>query len=82
MCSRNLHNCIHISIFVPWRIDIFAAVKHVNHGGEYGLEISTIFYFYGPKNVNKCELGPKNDVRYREVSAIKCPLHRGFVIIV
>ena len=26
-----------------------------------------------------CELGPKNDARYREVSVIKCPLHRGFV---
>ena len=28
----------------------------------------------------ECELGPKNDVHYREVSAIKCPLHRGFVM--
>ena len=53
MCSRNLHNCIHISILVPLRTDIFAAVKHVNHGGEDGLEISTIVYFYGPKKVNK-----------------------------
>ena len=24
------------------------------------------------------ELGPKNDIRYREVSGIKFPLHKGF----
>ena len=28
----------------------------------------------------KFEFGPKNDVRCRELSAIKCPLHRGFVM--
>ena len=28
----------------------------------------------------QCESGPKNDVYYREVSAIKCPLHGGFVM--
>ena len=28
----------------------------------------------------QCELGPKNDVHYREVSTIKCHLHRGFVV--
>ena len=49
MCNRNLHNCILISILVPFRIDIFAIGKHVNHGGEYGLKISTIFHCYGPK---------------------------------
>ena len=27
-----------------------------------------------------CELGPKNNVYYREVSAIKCPLHGGFAM--
>ena len=59
MCNRNhncitpYHNCIGISIFVPVRIDIFATGKHVNHGGEYGLEISTIFHFHGPKKVIK-----------------------------
>ena len=26
------------------------------------------------------ELEPKNDVHYRDMSAIKCPLHRGFVM--
>ena len=49
MCNRNLHNFIRISILVPLRIDIFETGKHVNHGGEYGLEISIIFHFYGPK---------------------------------
>ena len=49
MCNRNLHNCIRISILVPLRTEIFATGKHVNHGGEYGLEISTTFHFYGPK---------------------------------
>ena len=28
----------------------------------------------------KCELGSINDVGYREVSPIKFPLHRGFVM--
>ena len=49
MCNRNLHNCIRISILVSLRIDIFATGKHVNLGVEYGLEISIIFHFYGPK---------------------------------
>ena len=48
MYNRNLHNCIHISILVSLRFDIFATGKQVNHGGEYGLEISTTFYFYRP----------------------------------
>ena len=29
-----------------------------------------------------CELGPKSGVSYREVSAIKSPLRRGFVMSV
>ena len=53
MCNRNLHNCIRVSILVPLRIDIFATKKHLSHGGEYGLEISTIFHFYGPKKAIK-----------------------------
>ena len=53
MCNRNLHNFIRISILVPLRIDIFETGKHVNHGGEYGLEISIIFHFYGPKKATK-----------------------------
>ena len=53
MCNRNLHICIRISIFVPLHIDIFATGKHVNHGGEYGLEISTIFHLYGSKKAIK-----------------------------
>ena len=53
MCDRNLHNFIRISILVPLRIDIFETGKHVNHGGEYGLEISIIFHFYGPKKATK-----------------------------
>ena len=28
---------------------IFATGKHVNHGGEYGLEIPTNFHFYEPE---------------------------------
>ena len=28
----------------------------------------------------KIQLGPQNGVHYIEVSAIKCPLHRGFVM--
>ena len=28
----------------------------------------------------QCELGSKNDAHHREVSAVKCPLHRGFVM--
>ena len=48
MYNRNLHNCIRISILVPLRLDIFATGKQVNHGGEYGLKISTTFYFYRP----------------------------------
>ena len=47
MC--NFHNRIRFSILVPLRIGIFGTGKHVNHGAEYGLEISTIFHFYEPK---------------------------------
>ena len=57
MCNGNLHDSIHISIFVHCALDIFATGKRVNHGGEYGLEIPTIFHFYGPKQAIK--LGPK-----------------------
>ena len=32
-------------------LDIFATGKHVNHGGEYGLEIPANFHFYGPEKV-------------------------------
>ena len=53
MYNRNLHNCICISTLVPLRIDIFETGKHVNHGGEYRLEISTVFHFYGPKKAIK-----------------------------
>ena len=53
MRNRNLHNCIRISFLVPLSTDIFATGKHVNHGGEYGLEISTTFHFYGPKKAMK-----------------------------
>ena len=28
-------------------LDIFATGKHINHGGEYGLEIPANFHFYG-----------------------------------
>ena len=28
----------------------------------------------------QCELRPKNNVHYREVSPIKCPLHGGFAM--
>ena len=34
-------------------LDIFATVKRVNHGHEYGLEILANIYFYGPENVIK-----------------------------
>ena len=34
-------------------LDVFATGKHVNHGGEYGLEIPAIFLFYGPKKIIK-----------------------------
>ena len=53
MCNRNLHICIRICIFVPLHIDIFATGKQVYHGGERGLEISTIFHFYGSKKAIK-----------------------------
>ena len=53
MWNRNLHNCIRISILVLLRIEIFVIGKHVNHGGEYRLEIYTIFHFYGPKKAIK-----------------------------
>ena len=74
ICNRNLYNCVRISFLAPLHIDIFATGKHVNHGEEYGLEISTIFHFYVPKKAI-------NDVRYREMPAIKCPLHRGFTVV-
>ena len=34
-------------------LDVFATAKCVNHGGEYGLEISAIFLFYGPEKIIK-----------------------------
>ena len=34
-------------------LDIFATVKRVNHGHEYGLEILANIYLYGPENVIK-----------------------------
>ena len=48
MCNGNLHDSIHISILVHCALGIFATGKRVSHGGEYGLEIPTIFHFYGP----------------------------------
>ena len=34
-------------------LGIFATVKRVNHGGEYGLEIYASFHFYGPEKTIK-----------------------------
>ena len=34
-------------------LDVFATEKHVNHGGEYGMEIPLIFLFYGPEKIIK-----------------------------
>ena len=34
-------------------LDIFATVKRVNHGGEYGMEIPAIFLFCGPEKIIK-----------------------------
>ena len=34
-------------------LDVFATVKRVNHGSEYGLEIPAIFLFYGPEKIIK-----------------------------
>ena len=34
-------------------LGIFAAVKRVKHGGEYGLEIYANFHFYGPEKTIK-----------------------------
>ena len=34
-------------------LDIFANVKRVNHGREYGLEILANIYLYEPANVIK-----------------------------
>ena len=53
MWDKNLRNCIRLSNLVPLRIDIFATRKHINHAVEYGLEISTIFHFYGAKKAIK-----------------------------
>ena len=32
-------------------LDVFSTEKRVNHGGEYGMEILTIFLFYGPEKI-------------------------------
>ena len=40
----SLHGCA---------LDVFAAGERVNHGGEYGLEITAIFLFYGPEEIRK-----------------------------
>ena len=64
MCNRNLHNRIRISILVPLRIGIFGTGKHVHHGVEYGLEISTVFHFYGSK---KPLNWPKNKIKIEEI---------------
>ena len=34
-------------------LDIFATVKRVNHGREYGLEIFANIYLYGPEKFVK-----------------------------
>ena len=34
-------------------LDVFAIAKCFNHGVEYGLEIPTIYFFYGPENIVK-----------------------------
>ena len=34
-------------------LDIFATVKRVNHGREYGLEIFANIYLYGPEKFIK-----------------------------
>ena len=38
---------------LPCALDVFATAKRVSHGGEYGLEIPTIFLFYGPEKILK-----------------------------
>ena len=70
MRKRNLHNCIHISILSPLYIDIFTTGKRVNHGVEYGLEISTIFHFYRSK---KPLNSPKNKIIKIEEIIKLCP---------
>ena len=61
-----------ISMYLPLprcTLSVEVTGKRINRGAGYGLEIPAKFHFHGPENV-----------RYIEVSAIKCPLHRGFVI--
>ena len=34
-------------------LNVFATVKHFNHGSEYGLEIPANLHFYGPEKAIK-----------------------------
>ena len=48
MFNRNLQDITLVSIYALLRFG-----KRVNHGGEYRLEISANFQFYGPeKSIN------------------------------
>ena len=45
-----------VSMFLPLphcALDIFATGKRVNHGRQYGQEISAKFHFYGPEKTIK-----------------------------
>ena len=45
-----------VSMFLSllrYALDVFAIEKHVNHGGEYGLEIHAVFLFCGPEKIIK-----------------------------
>ena len=48
MTNRNLRDCVHVSILPQCILNIFAIREPVNHGGEYGLEMTVNFNFYGP----------------------------------
>ena len=48
MTNRNLCDCIHVSILPQCILNIFAIRERVNHRGEYGLETTVNFDFYGP----------------------------------
>ena len=55
-------------------LDIFATVKLVNHGREYGLEILANIYFYEPEKVIKLAKNKITMIEENFSETIKCCL--------
>ena len=87
------HNCFSVNFakflrtpFVTehlWRLLLYKALFKVICVQISYYKCLTTCYWVRPLQRGQfqgwCELGPKNDVRYRQMCPVKCPLQRGFL---